>query len=129
MKWLARLFGSQKSIDKIVETAADGIYNGLDKLVYTDEERAEALQKGREAFLKFVDIAYDQNSVRAVTRRWLAFMVVAPVMLAFVVSGAIYLVDTEYAKHLAGLVRELGPWAAGVLAFYFGPHILGSMKK
>ena len=33
MSWLLKLFGSSKSVDKVVETAANGIYNGLDKLM------------------------------------------------------------------------------------------------
>jgi len=126
--FLKKLFGSGETAGKVIEKAADGIYNGIDKLVYTDEERADALAKGRELFMEFAKVAYDENSIRSVTRRWLAFMVVAPTMLAFVVSGVMYLFNQPYADHLFQMVQTMGPWAAGVLAFYFGPHILGALK-
>jgi len=121
------LFGGGKSMDTVVETAASGIYNGLDKLIYTDEEKAEALGEGRKLFLSFVKVAYDQNSIRSVARRWLAFMVVGPTMAAFVIAIVAWPFNPEYSKFLLDMVVIMGPWAAGVLAFYFGPHLLGAM--
>ena len=34
---LGKLFGS----DKVIGKAVDGVYNGVDKLFYTDEEKAD----------------------------------------------------------------------------------------
>ena len=123
------LFGGSEDIGKIAEKAADGIYNGIDKLVYTEEERADALAKGREVFLEFTKIAYDQNQIRAVTRRWLAFIVIGPAMMCFISSGIAYAFSEPLAKHLFGMFQEIGPWAIGILAFYYGPHLLGSIRK
>jgi len=134
--FIKSLFGTNENNSKVVERAADGIYNGLDKLIYTEEEKADAFQKGREAFLEFVKITHDQNSIRSVTRRWLAFLVIAPVMLFFVMSGLTKFVGifvsnsvqyTEAADFLFKLVVEMSPWAAGILAFYFGSHILSKL--
>ena len=36
-----RLFGS----DKVIGKAVDGIYNGVDKIAYTEEERADNFRK------------------------------------------------------------------------------------
>lgn len=123
------LFGSSKSVDKVITTAADGIYKGIDMLVYTDEEKAIASQKGTELFLRFTEKALDQNQIRSVTRRWLAFIIVGPMMVCFIASGIAFLVSTELATHLYTLFTELVPWGAGILVFYFGPHLIGSIKK
>lgn len=131
------LFGGSSNNKDIAEKAADGIYNGLDKLIYTDEEKADALMEGRKLFLKFVDKAYDQNSIRSVTRRWLAFLVVAPTMstvcLMVVVRGiAVFLeapgATIQYAAFLFETVQVLAPWTGGVLAFYFGAHLIGAWR-
>ena len=127
--WLRSLFGTQKNMDKVVETASNGIYNGLDKLIYTEEEKADAMAKGRELFVDFVKIAYEENSIRSIARRWLAFMVIAPEMFLFLMSGVIYPFDATYAGHLLTLVQIMAPWSAGILAFYFGPHLLSALKK
>jgi hypothetical protein len=136
-KWLTGLFGSSKNTETVVETAAKGIYNGLDMLVYTNEEKAQALAEGRKVFLKFVDKAYDQNSIRSVTRRWLAFLVVGPTIVFLVLSAIFHGIGTfgssqasiDYAKYLFSMAQVLVPWAGGVLIFYFGPHLIGAARK
>lgn len=139
--FLKGLFGSSEKTGGIIEKAADGIYNGIDKLVYTEEEKAEALADGRRLFMKFAESAYDQNSIRAVTRRWLSFMVVGPTMLCVILSVVFHGIGTfgmelqdgtnaaiNYAGFLFSMVTTLAPWTAGVLAFYFGPHLIGAFK-
>lgn len=140
------LFGSSKNTDTVVETAAKGIYNGIDMLVYTDEEKALASAKGVDKFLEFVGMTSDQNSIRSVARRWLAFMVVGPVMLDVVIASIFYTLapffqnfaengDALYnpfklaGDNLVAVIAIVAPWAGGVLMFYFGPHIVGAFKK
>lgn len=135
--WVGGLFGSSESADKVLVKTADGIYNGLDKLWYTPEEKAEALAEGRKLFVKFAGIAYDQNSIRSVTRRWLAFTVVGTNMGMYILASVFYILGTFFtsdafikcAEFLAVMATDLSPWSAGVLAFYFGPHIIGSIRK
>ena len=139
------LFGSQKNVDTVIETGAKGLYNGIDKLFYTDEEKAEAsadiLKLKTTAFQKFVDAAYDQNSIRSITRRWLAFLVMGPTILFYVLAavfhgiGVFAEVDKSglngfitYASFLFAMANTLAPWAGGVLIFYFGPHLIGAFN-
>ena len=123
------LFGSSKNTDTVVETAAKGIYNGLDALFFTDEEKAEFRQKQADTVIKFAEIAYDENSIRSITRRWLAFMVVGPAMLLVVAACIAHPFIPTYADFLFTVFGKLIPWAGGVLMFYFGPHIIGATKK
>jgi len=127
--WVTGLFGSSDKTGDVLNKAADGIYNGLDKLVYTDEEKADALAKGRELFLDFAKTAYDQNSIRSVTRRWLAFLVVGPCILFYVASGIAFFFNQEASTHFMQMAQGLTPWAGGVLVFYFGPHLIGAGRK
>lgn len=123
--FIKNLFGGSGDTSSILEKAADGIYNGLDKLVYTEEEKAESLAKGRELFMEFAKVAYDQNSIRSVTRRWLAFMVIGPTMVFYVVSVLFRLFGmVAEADFTIQAANNLIPWAGGVLAFYFGPHLI-----
>jgi len=126
------LFGSSKSTGFVLETAAKDLYNGIDMLIYTDEEKAEALQAARVTFLEFAKVAYDQNSIRSITRRWLALLVVGPTimfyMLAMISHGigtfASVISATEYAVFLFEMAKVLTPWAGGILVFYFGGHLM-----
>lgn len=123
------LFGSSKTIDTVVETAAKGIYNGIDVLAYTEEEKAMARARGVELFLKFTDKAYDQNNIRNVTRRWLAFMVVGPMMICFIGACIAYFFSSNTADFFYKMFNSLVPWGAGILAFYFGPHLINSVRN
>jgi len=129
MGWLTDLFGSSKSVDTVVETAAKGLYNGIDKLFYTDEEKAEGRIKAGELFLRFTEKALDQNSIRSVTRRWLAFIIVGPMMAFFIASGVAFPFNEPLAIHLYKVFSDLVPWGTGILATYFGPHLIGAIKK
>lgn len=125
MSWITNLFGGVEQTGKILDKAADGIYNGLDKLIYTDEEKADALAKGRELFMEFAKVANDQNSIRSVTRRWLAFSVVGPCMVFYTGSVVFRLFGmVEESNFTVQAANNIMPWAGGVLAFYFGPHLL-----
>jgi len=57
MGWFTSLFGSTKAAETVVETAAKGIYNGIDKAWYTPEEASET-------FSNLLKLAYDDNSNR-----------------------------------------------------------------
>lgn len=136
IKGIIGLFGSSKSTGTVLEAAADGLSKGIDKLVYTQEEKAEALQGARSTFLEFAKVAYDQNSIRSITRRWLAFMVVGPTILFYIGAAISHgfgtfipsTPATEYAVFLFEMAKELSPWAGGALVFYFGPHIIRAKK-
>ena len=117
------LFGGSKNAEKVVETAADGIYNGLDKMVYTDEEKADARKKGVDAFLEFVKLAYDGNSLRSVTRRWMAWSIVAlNELLAVIATVFAILGEDAIVQSIinVAVAFNLG-WAfVAVIIFYFG---------
>jgi hypothetical protein len=91
--FIKRMMGSQSAVDK----AIDGLYNGLDKLVYTGEEKAEdqrmATQQAREMALKWMDATQGQN----IARRFLA-------MSLTMLWGAIFGAQV--------LLSSVAPWCA-----------------
>lgn len=117
MNFLGKLFGSTD----VIKQAADGIYHGVDKAVYTDEEKAEgflALLKGYEPF--------------KLAQRLLALVVSIPYVLVWLLC-AFMLTWAGFAEPAAGKALEeaartlgelnnqtLGTPIALVLGFYFG---------
>lgn len=120
--------GTGKAVDTI-EKVGGAIATGLDKVIFTDQEKSETLQKTRDMFTDFVKTTVSENSIRSVTRRWLAFSIVLPGMACFV-SGVIAQVAgaAEAANALFNGFNTLMPVMIGVLAFYFGPHLIGARK-
>lgn len=138
MGWFSgvtNLFGTSKTLDKTLELGAKGIYNGLDKLFYTEEEKADRVENAGKLFMKYAEKTMDENSIRSVTRRWLAFIVVFPTMFTFFLGSFIVAFSeqtlqagqTSSGEVLLNAAIRMMPYAAGVLVFYFGPHMLGLM--
>lgn len=114
MGLLGRIFGS----DSVIEKAADGIYNGVDKAFYTDEEKATGfitLLKSYEPF--------------KLAQRVIAFMLIGAFLitwlLAVILFAAAGIMDSTVlhgaATNLGALNNEtLGLPVTIVVGFYFG---------
>ena len=113
-----------KNADKLV----DGAINGLDKMFYTDEEKADARAKMGDWYIKLQETLRDESSIRSVTRRVIAFLILGPYVLLVVGGAAAYPFNTEYAKFLLSVANgQFGMLAIAVGGFYFGPHMIGRM--
>jgi len=131
MGFFGKLFGS----DDVIEKAADGIYNGIDKLVYTDEEKAEMRLKSAKSFLALLK-AYEPFKL---AQRFLALTIAIPYVTIWVLSaimlaiGGYLEVDTAIttAKDLARYNNEtLGQPLSIIIAFYFtGGMLEGAISK
>lgn len=117
MSFWGRLFGSTD----VIKQAADGIYNGVDKAWYTDEEKAEGFLSLLKAYEPF-----------KLAQRLLALTVAIPYVVTWLMSAIMIVVsafvDASYGKQIeegARLLGELnndtlGTPVALVLGFYFG---------
>lgn len=135
MGWFSNIFGSAEKATAIVDKAADGIYNGVDKMFYTEEEKADATRQGWAMYLEFIKMAYfDQNSIRSITRRWIAAAIVATTLLSFFISLGFALAGRADVVDIVIALAEaykIG-WAfVTVIVFYFGVQFLrtGNNKK
>jgi hypothetical protein len=117
----AKLLGS----DSVVEKSVDGIYNGLDKLVYTDEEKKD----NHKAFLQL----YEPFKV---AQRYLAMTFSIPFAILHVGAFSIRLAfwDNEVLQQSiktiqADMNTSLGMIVLAIVGFYFtGGAIEGAAK-
>lgn len=72
MNFLGKLFGSEKALSKSI----DGIYNGLDAIVFTEEEKARM----RLTILEKVGDFMEKTSGQNLARRLIALTLVAQYM-------------------------------------------------
>ena len=130
--FLSKLFVSPKSIDTAVETGAkitDGIIAGLDKIWFTQEEKAESRQKANETLLAFWKVIATENTEQSKARRQLAVMTFKVYFSLLLMSVAVYGFSVEYAKFIFSVAGILTVLVAGVAAIYFGPHQVSKIIK
>lgn len=130
MSFWGKVFGT----DKAIEGAVDAVKSGLDKLVYTDEERADAAaaerQQARSMLVQWMEATQGQNLARrvislAVTGVWLMQYVLAQIAMGVAVFW------TERAAQLQAFAKinmdsadAMAPAAMLILGFYFAaPHL------
>lgn len=127
--FIAKMFGSQKAGEKII----DGVASGIDKLWYTSEEKAEdaaqAKREGMAVYMKWLE----STSGSRIARRLLAigaFSIWAVEHISAVILRvcAIWADDpaklTEAATFLRDTANDQNALVGVVFAFYFGGPVL-----
>lgn len=124
------LFGGSQHTGKVLEmadTAMKGVGTWIDEKKFTDEERSKANLMAATQYLDYVKSTMTENSVRGITRRWLAWAITAYVMfwasiaMVFAIAGK---KETVTAMIDVTNAFQIG-WAfAGVCALYFGVSFL-----
>ena len=110
---------------KAAEQVLDGAMKGLDAIVYTDEEKSAARQKLMDNWLELQKALGEETTVRSVTRRILAVLIVVPFVVLILAAAVVYKFDLEYAKFLLALAESQFGWLVlGVAGFYFGPYMM-----
>ena len=113
MNLLGKLFGSDKVIGKLT----DGIYNGIDAMVYTPEEKADNFRKLLTLYEPF-----------KIAQRFLALIFGIPYAVAWLVSFAMsFFVDITFQLQL--LSGTMGQIVLAIIAFYFLGGTLSGFKK
>ncbi|PKR56330.1 hypothetical protein [Thalassospira lohafexi] len=139
--FFGKLFGTDKALGGIV----DGVANSLDKLVYTDEEKAEdhakSVTEARRMVVDWMAATSGQNLARrlialAITGVWLGMYLLSVManMIAVFVETDDKLVELSIIARNSA--NDMGSAVMLILAFYFAaPHMgdiasaaLGKMK-
>lgn len=134
MNFLGRLFGTEKALSAVV----DGVSNGLDALVYTDEEKANDAaaerSEGRKMVVEWMRATQGQNLSRrlialSITGVWLFMKLLA----TFIGVVAVYSTDAARLGEVIKLVNELSADMTSavmlILAFYFAAPHMGGIAK
>jgi len=119
---LGWLFGGSKAADSTVE----GIKSGLDKLVYTDEEKGDAHRAGVELFIEYQRATQPQN----LARRLIAVILIGLFALLVIATAAAWPLDKEYAKFILQLLIDVVVTPVSVIiAFYFVRSLIPGARK
>lgn len=125
MKLTDWLFAGPKAAEKVL----DGTIAGIDKLFYTEEEKSDAKAKYLEMWLKLQEMLGEETSIRGMTRRILAVMVVGVYVLLSLFSVAVWKWDQAYADFVWEVANagQYGWMTLTVVVFYFGPYVIERM--
>jgi len=132
MAWYSFLTSSTKTVETATEAGKsiiDGIISGIDKIAYTDEEKAEARQKGSETILKFWEVIARENTEQSKARRILAKMTFQVFFFFLLAAAVVYKFDPGYAKFLLILAGKIMFLVSAIGVIYFGPHQLQKIVK
>jgi hypothetical protein len=119
---LANIFGDKDIANK----AVDGAIGGLDKMFFTQEEKAEANQKLSEWYLKYLEATQPQN----LARRFIALIVVGLWALLIVLGVAVKYFSDSYANYVFEVLGEIvmNPFLM-IMGFYFLTHAVRAYQK
>lgn len=128
--FFGKLFGSTNALNSII----DGVTNGLDALVYTDQEKAgdaaKATTEARQMVVAWMASTQGQNLARrlialSITGVWLmmyVFSVIMSMMAVFMIENATQII--EVSKIAKDSANDMSSAVMLILAFYFAaPHM------
>lgn len=131
MGLFAKIFSTDDAISKTV----DAVASGLDKLVYTNEERADAAAIDRAAARAMVVDWMTATNGQNLARRWIAFAITSMWLAQYAMANlfsvlAVFMQDTR-ANMFLGASTVMANYAVQmngavmlILAFYFAaPHM------
>lgn len=125
MSWFGKLFGTDKATASLI----DNVSNGLDKLIYTDEEKAEDIAEARREGRAVVMEWLRSTSGSRIARRLIALVIVLPwtiqhLAAQVVAVAAIWSDDPDRLEKTSKLLFEAAQGnnalVGVVLLFYFG---------
>lgn len=131
LSFLGKLFGSDKAIEKGIDTVS----NGLDKLIYTKEEKAEDAMKERAAargmLIEWMTSTQGQNLARrllalVITAVWLGMYLLSAVLDVSIIWADPRIGDSISlsAKVIGERATEMNGAMMLILGFYFAaPHM------
>lgn len=123
------LFGGNDKASQsmsFVQESVAGIGEYIDEQKLTDQEAAEFNMKKGAMVLEAIKATRDENSTRSVTRRVLAWAIVAEFLLLINIALVAQLIDPDYAKFILQLIKDywIGELTLGVAGFYFLANVV-----
>jgi len=121
-KLFAAIFGSSKN----TETIVDGAVNGIDKLFYTDEEKAEGMEKMRDWYLRYLEASQPQN----LARRFISVLIVGLFVLLILAAVIAWPFMPYYSEFIFMVIEDnvATPFAI-IMGFYFAAHIARQLPR
>lgn len=125
-----RLWDWFTSGPRAAEKVLDGAISGIDKIVFTEEEKADMRAKLGDQWVELQKVLSEESTTRSVTRRILAVLIIVPFVLTCVGSSIAYPFNADYANFLWDVAEgAYGTFALMIGAFYFGPYMIGQVAS
>lgn len=137
MSFWGRIFGSDKATEKLI----DNVSSGLDKLWYTDEEkaddRAQARREGQTVMLEWMRNTQGQNLARRLIALSVTFMWLFMYFVSVIIDvSVIWVTDPDVAGRmvasstaLAQRSSDIVPAVMLILGFYFAAPHMGKIAE
>lgn len=120
------LFGWITSGPKAAEKVLESTISGIDKLVFTEEEKSDVMARAADQWLELQKMLGEETSVRGVTRRIIAVLCIGAYVGLSLFSVAVWKFDKTYADFIWEVANagQYGYITLTIVAFYFGPYFL-----
>lgn len=123
------LFSWLTGNSKAAETAVDGVVNGIDAMIFTDEERSQANMKALELKIEFARATAGMS----ISRRIIVVVVAGAWLFLVLLLAALGLwlgKEAEGVKYLFELLRDVvnEPFMI-IVGFYFLAQVVGNARK
>jgi hypothetical protein len=130
MGLLSTLFGTPKIVDTVADTVKSGV-GMLDNAFYTDQEKAADAGKMMDLWLEIQKTTASEYSIRSITRRVLAWIIMGAYVLIVLAACALWKLDAAWAQYILNLLTEtnLSYLALIVGFFYFGSYAIGQYMR
>lgn len=130
MSWITTLLGTPKIVSTVADTVKSGV-GMLDNAFYTDQEKAANSLKMTDIWLKIQKAIADENSIRSITRRILAWGIIVNFLI--IIDIGVYLTVTDNTAKVTILKNfiletKMGWMALSVVIFYFGYYGIQAIK-
>ncbi len=110
------------------EKVLDAGIAGIDKIIFTEEEKSDARKALLDSWLKLQEMLGEETSVRGVTRRILAVIYSGTYVFLTLASVAVFKFDKTYADFMWDIAQgTYGTITLTVAAFYFGPYFISQL--
>ncbi len=119
------LSGNSKSVEKVVDA---GI-SGLDKLVFTDEERADYHAKLQKLHLQFVQISANESTTQSISRRLICLPVVYSWLAMIFMNVWFEVWGFGEVKSITFAISQMSVPALAAIGFYVGRHLASDWNK
>lgn len=135
--WIQGKNSLDKTLD-IADKTSSGIMSGIDKMFYTEEEKADSLQKRLElsdqiskTHIELMKVTHNETTARSVTRRIIAVSIMFLTFVSMILTCVVWKIDKEWGEFILNVTKyfQIG-WAfITVVVFFFGNHMLTRFKK
>ena len=139
---IGKIFGT----DKAVEAVVNGVSSGLDKLVYTSEEKADDAAKDRSEARQMIIAWMASTSGQNIARRLIALCVVGVWLIQYISMNILSVAAIWFHPVVEGIENGINPLIQSanviggyadkmsgavmlILAFYFAAPYMGSMVQ